>query len=325
MASHSTGAQMEKLARTFGQARRNADVQEQYAAAYLKFTVADDGTVTGSFRLPPAEGAELMQALKAGAGRLPDYESEGEHDDKPERRRRNDPSARGYAWVLTAMARHYLDSLIADAKPAQAERFQLVVHATADQLAASDEVSLFDADAEATAKPADTAEFGQGVPAHPSTLRRLTCDCPTSTIAEDADGMALHVGRRHRRISGRLRRAVEARDRGSCRAPGCTQTATEIHHIRHWAHGGPTCLRNLISLCNGHHWLAHEGGFTIVVRSPGRWALLGPTGVVVEPEPAAMCGAAPRRDDAVASDAVTGKWAGDQMTQYALEVILQTV
>src|SRR4051794_11223191 len=86
MASHSTGAQMEKLARTFGQARRNADAQEQYAAAYLKFTVADDGTVTGSFRLPPAEGAELMQALKAGAGRLPDYESEGEHDDKPERR-----------------------------------------------------------------------------------------------------------------------------------------------------------------------------------------------------------------------------------------------
>lgn len=101
--------------------------------------------------------------------------------------------------------------------------------------------------------------------------------------------------------------------------------ATEIHHIRHWAHGGPTCLRNLISLCNGHHWLAHEGGFTIVARSPGRWAMLGPTGVVVEPEPAAMVAAAPRRDDRLAPDAVTGNWQGDPMTDYALEVILQTI
>src|SRR5207302_2315911 len=90
-------------------------------------------------------------------------------------------------------------------------------------------------------------------------------------------------------------------------------------------HGGPTCLRNLISLCDGHHWLAHEGGFTIVTRSPGRWALLGPTGVLVEPEPAAMPGAAPRRDDGVAADAVTGDWQGDAMTHYALEVILQTI
>ena len=342
MARHATGAQIEKLGRVFRQARREADVQGHYAGSYLKFTVGEDGCVTGSFRLPPAEGAELMQALKAGAGRLPDYQSEGDGDESPEaqRRRRNGPTARGYAWVLTAMAQHYLASLVAEAKPTQAERFQLVIRATAEQMSAH-EPALFDPASSrpaaapaaahsgtAAAAPIDSgvAEIADGVPLHPSTLRRLTCDCPTSTMVEGVDGTPLHVGRRHRRISGRLRRAVEARDRGGCRAPGCTQPAVEIHHIRHWAHGGPTCLRNLISLCNAHHWVVHEGGFTVVVRSPGRWALLGPTGVVVEPEPPAATGpvSAPRRHD-VAADAVTGEWNGEAMTRYALDVILNAI
>jgi len=65
------------------------------------------------------------------------------------------------------------------------------------------------------------------------------------------------------------------------RPPGCTERASQIHHIRHWANGGPTCLRNLISLCDAHHWLVHEGGFTNVTRSANAWALLGPTGVTV--------------------------------------------
>ncbi|HVI38595.1 MAG TPA: DUF222 domain-containing protein, partial [Gaiellales bacterium] len=62
MARHATGAQMEKLARAARRARTGAEARGQYAAAYLKFTVTDDGSVLGSFRLPPAEGAELMQA-----------------------------------------------------------------------------------------------------------------------------------------------------------------------------------------------------------------------------------------------------------------------
>lgn len=108
-----------------------------------------------------------------------------------------------------------------------------------------------------------------------------------------------------------------------CQAPGCSNRATEIHHVRHWANRGPTCLGNLISLCDGHHWVVHEGGFTIVPRSPGRWALLGPTGVVVEPEPPAM-EAAERlcHDASVPADAVTGHWDGGRMDRYAIEVIL---
>jgi hypothetical protein len=323
IARHATGAHIEKLARAARRARTGAQARGQYSAAYLKFTVADDGSVIGSFRLPPAEGAELMQALEAGAGRLPDYETED--DGEAERRSRKRVSSRGYAWVLSAMARDYLDSLIAEATPTQAERYQLVLHSTADQVSRPDTLddSMFGGD---PVRVDDAGELANGVKLHPSTLRRLSCDCPTSTIVEDDGGQPLHMGRRTRRISGRLRRAVEARDRGRCGAPGCSEKATQIHHIRHWANGGPTCLRNLISLCDGHHWVVHEGGFTIVPRSPGRWALLGPHGVIVEREQALMPPKDPLRYDVgVPAEAVVGDWCGERMTKYALDVILTSI
>ena len=322
MARHATGAQIEKLARAARRARTGEEARGQYAGAYLKFSFADDGSVVGSFRLPPAEGAELVQALEAGAGRLPDYQSEGGESDSTNSatsaKKSRQVSARGYACVLTAMTRQFLDALLSEATPTQAERFQLVIHATAEQLAQPDDADSLLAD--------DGAELANGVHLHSSTLRRLTCDCPTSSMVEDRSGTALHVGRRSRRIGGKLRRAVEARDRGRCRAPGCTERATQMHHVRHWGNGGPTCLRNLISLCDAHHWLVHEGGFTVVPRSPGRWALLGPEGVLVEPEPPSMQPRDVLADDpAVAPDAVTGQWDGSPMGRYAIEVILTSI
>ena len=128
------------------------------------------------------------------------------------------------------------------------------------------------------------------------------------------DGQILHAGRRTRRIRGRLLRAVNARDRGRCRAPGCTDAATQIHHVRHWANGGPTCLPNLISLCDAHHWAVHEGGFTLVPRRPGQWVMLSPAGVTIDdtaPKPPTV---APLQDDPTLNpDAVSGHWHGDRM------------
>ena len=93
---------------------------------------------------------------------------------------------------------------------------------------------------------------------HPATGRRLTCGCPHTIQTDDTNRNPLHLGRTTRRIHGRLARAVHHRDRGRCQAPGCTNRTTQIHHIRHWANGGPTCITNLISLCDSHHWLVHE-------------------------------------------------------------------
>jgi hypothetical protein len=48
---------------------------------------------------------------------------------------------------------------------------------------------------------------------------------------------------------------------GGCVHPGCQRTAAfcDAHHVRHWAHGGPTDLDNLVLLCRHHHRTLHAG------------------------------------------------------------------
>jgi hypothetical protein len=185
-----------------------------------------------------------------------------------------------------------------------------VVHTTAGELAKPD-------DAEADDDGAGTVVAGgngRQWRVAPSTARRLTCDCPSSTMIDGPDGAALHLGRKTRRIRGRLRRAVHARDRGMCRAPGCTERAGQIHHLRHWVHGGPTCLGNLISLCDGHHWLVHEGGFALAPRSDGGWVLMSSEGVRVGPTPESPDAWEPLpTDPRIADDAVAGRWDGGRI------------
>lgn len=103
-------------------------------------------------------------------------------------------------------------------------------------------------------------------------------------VTEDPDGSVLDVGRRTRIIPTALRRAMKIRDRG-CRFPSCTNTRyTHGHHIRHWAHGGSTCLENLITLCSAHHRLVHEGDITMGSRN-GQPIFLRPDGEVIEARP----------------------------------------
>jgi hypothetical protein len=185
---------------------------------------------------------------------------------------------------------------------------QLVLHTTREELAAPD-----DSDDVGSGSVLQTAR-GTTVRVHPASARRMTCDCPATEVIDGADGAALHVGRRSRRIRGRLRRAGEARDRGRCRGPGCTAPAAGAHHLRHWANGGDTCLRNLVSLCERHHWLVHEGGFQIAIPEPGRWVFLAPDGrrVPATPPTPAEPTSLPYDDD-IAADAVTGHWSGQRL------------
>jgi HNH endonuclease len=85
-------------------------------------------------------------------------------------------------------------------------------------------------------------------------------------IAGMVQAMSKGSGTRTRTIPPAMRRALQYRDRG-CRFPGCGVRFAEGHHIRHWAHGGPTTLWNLALLCRRHHRAVHEEGFH-VVRGP---------------------------------------------------------
>ncbi len=53
--------------------------------------------------------------------------------------------------------------------------------------------------------------------------------------------------------------------------PGCTVgfEHCRIHHVTYWEHNGPTDLDNLVPICERHHHLVHEGGWTLHLH-PGR-------------------------------------------------------
>ena len=98
---------------------------------------------------------------------------------------------------------------------------------------------------------------------HPSDVERLLCDCTVSRVVTGPDGLPLDVGRSRRTIPPQLRRALAVRDHG-CRYPGCTRPHgwTRAHHLIHWNHGGTTTLVNLVSLCDHHHHVVHQPGWT---------------------------------------------------------------
>ncbi len=127
------------------------------------------------------------------------------------------------------------------------------------------------------------------------TAHRLSCDAPSVTAIE-SNGQTLSLGRKTRRLSYRLRRALETRDT-MCRFPGCNHTRyLDAHHLRHWSKGGKTELCNLMLLCRRHHRWVHEHGYLIDMKD-GRVVFLTPAGEVLR--------AKPERPPALARDLVT--------------------
>lgn len=61
------------------------------------------------------------------------------------------------------------------------------------------------------------------------------------------------------------REIVRKRDGGKCRIPGCSERATELHHIvyRSKSKGARWLPANLVPLCTDHHRLEHAGTITI--------------------------------------------------------------
>jgi hypothetical protein len=117
------------------------------------------------------------------------------------------------------------------------------------------------------------AELERGGPIAAETARRLGCDAVVSRVVFGPRSAVLDVGRAARVPHAPTRRALRVRD-GGCVWPGCHRphSQTRPHHLRHWAHGGPTSLDNLVSLCGRHHFLVHEAGWRLVRRDGGHLA-----------------------------------------------------
>jgi hypothetical protein len=104
-------------------------------------------------------------------------------------------------------------------------------------------------------------------------------------MLHDHDGTLIDAGRRHRRATPALRRAVRDRDKGRCRFPGCNSRRTDIHHIIAWASGGKTRLPDLTLLCQAHHVIVHALGYLITPAPGGAFTFTRPDGQTLPSAP----------------------------------------
>ena len=185
----------------------------------------------------------------------------------------------------------------------RAERYQVMVHCDAATLAAEGEPGRSDLD---------------GIRVSAETSRRMACDAAVVAMVHAKDGSLLNVGRRTRTIPPHIRRALEERDRG-CRFPGCAGRFTEAHHVKHWADGGETSLRNTVLLCRRHHRTVHEGRVKVCTNRDGTVLFFTPKGrVLVDASVARVRLDAPKRpawddvpDGRVMADMPKGKMLAD--------------
>jgi hypothetical protein len=115
-------------------------------------------------------------------------------------------------------------------------------------------------------------ETDSGVSVPVETMRRLACDADIIPMVLDGRGVVLDEGRAKRLATPEQRRAIEAMQ-STCSHPDCNVTIDDcrIHHVEPWGAGGRTDLDSMAPVCEPHHHLVHEGGWTFVM-SPDRTA-----------------------------------------------------
>jgi len=268
-----TAEHVEMMVRGWRQMDRKAETQEstrRHRHRALHVYPDGDGMVVIRGRLEPEVGAVVMQALTAAREalfrRAKDVPAGTSFvDGSPEAPNIEQQQADALALVVeTALHRGMNPG-------APSARYQVVVHVDASVLA--------DADAPGQS----VLEGGARVPA--GTSQRLACDASRVVMRHDAEGRVTEVGARTRTIPPALRRALQHRDKG-CRFPGCGLPFGQGHHIKHWAHGGPTKLSNLATLCRRHHRAIHEEGFQVERQPDGQLCFRQPDGRRIPDVPA---------------------------------------
>lgn len=167
------------------------------------------------------------------------------------------------------------------------DKYRVIVHVDAALLAATADSTAARDSRRSPADQQGRCGLDDGSRLHPETARRLACEAAVVGLLRDVTGEILDVGDATRFPSAATARAVRIRDDGICAAPGCvTRHGLQIHHAKHWAHGGESRLRNLVLLCRFHNWLMHEGGFTVTPAATGGFRFFGPDGSEVPRSPA---------------------------------------
>ena len=262
-----SAANLERLVKGWKQLDRKSEIdaeQARFRTRSLSAFVDDDGMVVVRGRLDPEAGAMLMKAIDAASDALFRRSAGSDvSDTEPEQRRAD---AMGLI-AERAVSAGFGDGPVSGSK---AGTTGIVLHVDANTLSESEEPGL--------------SELDDGTCVAAETSRRIACDTGVTRLVVDEAGEVKRASKRRRTVSPSLRRALEARDRG-CRFPGCGLRFTDAHHIRHWADGGETSLRNLVLLCRRHHRAVHEGGMKVCLGKEGRVVFFTPGGRAVADTP----------------------------------------
>ncbi len=116
-------------------------------------------------------------------------------------------------------------------------------------------------------------ETVDGAPVPVSTAVRLGCDAILTAAVVDADGVTRRLSTTQRTANDEQRTALAAMY-STCAHPHCQVSFSNcrIHHVIWWSKGGTTAIENLLPLCERHHHLVHEGGWSLRLDPDSRRA-----------------------------------------------------
>jgi Domain of unknown function (DUF222)/HNH endonuclease len=340
LAGPMTGNQLERFARAHRQVS-SADDAAAWVRRRLAWRFEEDGSLSGTFRLPPLAGAVLLKALRAAAGDLrhpsaadpehgpaardPGVSAETPAADQiPGADTPAAPTSTSLADALLVIAEAFLARKVAGAD--DPEVYQVVVHVGTDAVpAAGPAAGAGDVSAETSGRcpqppghPADPARchIEDGPAISVSTAQMIGCSAGWSWMLHDSAGKLLDLGRRRRRPNAALRRAARERDTCRCRFPGCESRRVDLHHIQYWSNGGRTKLDNLVSLCKYHHMLVHDRGYLIAAARDGTFAFYRPDGTPIPaspPLPQADRTIGDCHDADITPDTIIPPWYGERL------------
>ncbi|MGU3291946.1 DUF222 domain-containing protein [Williamsia sp. M5A3_1d] len=216
----------------------NVPVAEDAALNELAWKQSDDGRLRGEFDLDVATGERLVTALDTASRPRP--EPDGTPDPRTAARRRAD----AFAQMLEAASRGLSPDALSG--PPSTE---IVVT-----------VPLESVESRAP-EPARLTWLG---PISDLTTKLLACDAKVLGIGVDLNGAPISVAAQKRLFTGNARKVVLTRDQ-SCIKCGAPASWCDVHHIIHFADGGPTTVDNGCLLCRSCHVTVHTAGWDIVM------------------------------------------------------------
>jgi hypothetical protein len=223
--------------------------QEERARARTRLTLHDngDGTISGHFTVPSAQGSLLKKIIDTitapRRARLGAVQAQaGEKEARTDRDR-----ARGEALV------------------------ELIEHLPTDHLHPRSAATLVVTVSEDVLRGAlKVAGLDTGETLSAAEARRLACSAHLIPAVLNGRSLPLDLGRSARLFSEPQRIALGL-VHATCAADGCDRPFAwcELHHLRAWALGGRTDLADAVPLCHFHHQRIHDHRYRHARSSDG--------------------------------------------------------